>query len=549
TPVMCSYLLTDEKRLERNIKGSWVERNLGRLYRRALGRALDRPAVTAIIAASLLLAALATTLTFGSSFLPPFNEGALTVNISAMPGISLDESARIGRQAEQIMLSIPGVQAVARKTGRAELAEHSFDENYSELDVPFTLGKRSRDSFMAEVREKLSVLQGVSIEVGQPITHRMDHMLSGSRTNIAIKVFGDDLNDLYRTGNEIKEAIAGVSGIGDLFVEPLVETPQLKITPRREMLARYGIPVNRFAEFVETAFGGRQVSDVFIDEMRFPLVLRFSNEARGSLEGIRNAMIDTYDGQKVPLSFVADVTSSSGPHGINRENVKRKLVVSVNAAGRDVGSLVAEIRNRIDDNIKLPAGYRVEYGGQFESAARATRRILFASVLAVLAVFIVLYNEFRNSTLAWIVLLNLPLALIGGIFAIRLTTGVMSIPAIIGFITLFGIATRNGILLISRYLHLEGEDRNLKERIIHGSADRLNPILMTALTAALALIPLAAGGEKPGNEIQSPMAVVILGGLLSSTLLNIFVIPAVYFMISRKKPVLPENGGRQPDNL
>lgn len=535
TPVMCSYMLTDERRLERNIRGSWVERNLGRAYRSALGRALKRPVVAVVTAAVLFLAAVATTFSFGTEFLPPFNEGALTVNVAAMPGISLDESARTGREAEMIMLGIPGVESVARKTGRAELAEHSFDENYSELDVPFNPGKRTRDEFLADVRSRLSQVKGVNIEVGQPITHRMDHMLSGSRTNIAIKVFGDDLGDLYRTGNEIKEAIEDVPGIGDLFVEPLVETPQVKIVPRREMLARYGIPVNRFAGYVETALGGRQVSDVYVDDMKFPLVLRFNDESRGSLEGIRNAMIDTHDGTKVPLSFIADITSASGPHEINRENVKRKLVVSVNAAGRDIGSLVGEIRQRVNERVNLPAGYRVEYGGQFESASRATRRILLASVLAILAVFMVLYNEFRNSTLAWIVLINLPLALIGGIAAIRLTTGVMSIPSIIGFITLFGIATRNGILLISRYLHLEEEDRNLRERIIHGSADRLNPILMTALTAALALIPLVLGGDKPGNEIQSPMAVVILGGLLSSTLLNIFVIPSVYLMINLRK--------------
>jgi CzcA family heavy metal efflux pump len=535
TPVMCSYLLTDEKQLEKGLKGSWVERNLGSLYRRTLNRVIDRPRIVAAFTGVLFVAAIVISFTFGSTFMPPFNEGALTVNVWAFPGISLDESDKIGREAELIMLGIPEVTSVSRKTGRSELAEHSFGENVSELDVPFELGKRSRDEFLADVRAKLSHLKGVSIEVGQPITHRMDHMLSGSRTNIAIKIFGDDLNELFSVANEVHDAVEGVEGIGDLFVEQLVETPQLKINGNRGMLARYGIPVNRFARHVETAFGGVQVSDVYVDEMRFPLVLRYNEDNRGSIEAIKASMIDTYDGQKIPLSFVADIESGSGPHTINRENVKRKIVVSVNVSDRDVGSVVRDIRREIESKVTLPENYRIEYGGQFESASRASRRILFASFMAILAVFMVLYNEFRNSTLAWIVLLNLPLALIGGIFAIRLTSGVISIPSIIGFITLFGIATRNGILLISRYLHLEGEDPDLKTRIVHGSVDRLNPILMTALTAALALVPLALGGQKPGNEIQSPMAVVILGGLLSSTLLNIFIIPAIYFALNSKK--------------
>lgn len=535
TPVLCSYMLTDEKQLAKGLKGSWVERNLGSSYRRALRYTLDRPRIVAIISGVLVAGAIIVSLGFGSTFLPPFNEGALTVNVWAFPGISLDESVKIGRQAEKIIMDIPEVSAVSRKTGRAELAEHSFGENVSELDVPFSLEDRSRDEFMADVRERLSHLNGVSVEVGQPITHRMDHMLSGSRTSIAIKIFGDDLNELYRIGNEVQQAIEPVPGIGDLLVEQLVETPQLKINARREMLARYGIPINSFSSFVETAIGGKRVSDVYIDDMKFPVVLRFNVQTRGSIEGIKASMIDTYDGVKIPLSFVADIESSSGPHTINRENVKRKLVVSVNVSDRDVGSVVADIRKAVAEKVTLPENYRVEYGGQFESTTRASRRILFASLFAVLAVFMVLYNEFRSSTLAWIVLLNLPLVIIGGIFSIWLTSGVLSIPAIIGFITLFGIATRNGILLVSRYLHLEGEDPDLKSRIIHGSADRLNAILMTALTTALALVPLALAGHKPGNEIQSPMAIVILGGLLSSTLLNIFVIPTVYYLIKSRK--------------
>ena len=359
-------------------------------------------------------------------------------------------------------------------------------------------------------------------------------MLSGTKANIAIKLFGDDLNDLYVIANDIRSEIAGIEGIGDLNVEQLVETPQLKIKPNREMLARYGIGMNSFNSFVSIALGGQVVSDVYEEEKRFPLVLRYNDETRGTIEGISNAMIDTRDDKKVPLSFVADIESSSGPFSINRENVKRLIVVSVNSAGGDVGSVVNDIKKRINETIALPENYHIEYGGQFESAESATRRLITASIIAILVIFLILYQEFKNSSLALIVLLNLPLAIIGGIFAIKLSSNVVSIPSIIGFITLFGIATRNGILLISRYIHLKKDGMSLHERIRTGSADRLNPILMTALTAALALIPLALGGDKPGNEIQSPMAIVILGGLLSSTLLNIFIIPSVYYLIERR---------------
>jgi Cu/Ag efflux pump CusA len=378
-------------------------------------------------------------------------------------------------------------------------------------------------------------LPGASIEVGQPITHRMDNMLSGTKANIALKLFGSDINDLYRIANQIRSEIANIDGIGDLNVEQLVETPELKIKARREMLTRYGIDINSFNTFIKYAIGGQPVSDVYEEEKRFPLVLRYNDKARGTIEGIRNAMIDTYDGKKVPLSFVADIESSSGPGSINRENVKRKIVISVNVAGRDVGSVVKDIKNRVNERITLPEDYHIEYGGQFESAESATKRLLAASVAAILIIFLILYQEFKDSSLAVIILLNLPLALIGGIFAIKASSNVISIPSIIGFITLFGIATRNGILLVSRYIHLGKDGRDLNESIISGSIDRLNPILMTALTAALALIPLALGGDKPGNEIQSPMAIVILGGLLSSTLLNIFIIPSVYFVIQKRR--------------
>lgn len=535
TPVLCSLLLTNEKRLLKRSDGSWMETFLGKHYRRGLNHTLNRNSIVLGFSGLLLIIAIAVFTTLGRTFLPPFNEGALTINISASPGTSLEESAKIASEAEAMLLDIPEIISIGRKTGRAELAEHSFGENISEIDAPYKLKDRDVNDFLSDLRTRLNSLPGVNIEVGQPITHRMDHMLSGTKANIAIKIFGDDLNTLYALGTQIKSETEDIEGIGDINVEQLIETPQLKIKARREMLARYGIPMNSFTEFIRIALGGEKVSDVFEEEKKFPLVLRYNDETRGSFEGIRNSMIDSYDGEKIPLSFVADITSSSGAATINRENVKRKIVVSVNVVGRDIGSVLEEIRHNINSNISLPDDYRIEYGGQFESARSASMRLLISSLLALIIVFIILHQEFKNSRLAGIILINLPLALIGGIFAIKLSSGVVSIPSIIGFITLFGIATRNGLLLISRYETLKLENNGLKERIIKGSGDRLNPILMTALTAALALIPLAIAGDKPGNEIQSPMAVVILGGLLSSTLLNIFVVPSVYYLLNKNK--------------
>lgn len=535
TPVLCSYLLTNQKRLLRKARGSWVERNLTRIYTRSLAISLKKNTIIIITAAVLLVSALVVSTGFGSTFLPPFNEGALSINLTARPGISLEESSKIAREAEEILLDMPSISSLSRKTGRAEMAEHSFAENVSELDVPFKLNSMKRDEFFAELRSRLNELPGVSVEVGQPISHRMDHMLSGTRANIAIKIFGNDLNLLYRTASHIKDEISSTTGVADISVEQQIEAPQIKISLKRDMLARYGITVNDFTSFINTALHGKKVSDVFEEEKRFPLVLRYQETSRDNIAVIRNAMIDTYDGKKIPLSLVAGIESSSGPNMISRENIQRKIVVSVNVAGRDVGSVVRDIKANISENIDLPDNYIIEYGGQFESAASASRRLLVTSIMAILIVFMVLYQEFRNSRLAAVILLNLPLALIGGVYAIWLSSSVISIPGIIGFITLFGIATRNGLLLISRYEALARENMPLRERIITGSADRLNPILMTALTAALALIPLAVSGDKPGNEIQSPMAVVILGGLLSSTLLNIYLIPSVYFLMHSKR--------------
>ncbi len=537
TPVLCSYLLGNERRLLLRSEGSWMERFLNKHYSGSLSASLSKNRLVIGISGVLFVVAIGVFTTLGRTFLPPFNEGALTINLAAAPGTSLEESCNIAAKAEQMLLEMPEVIAVGRKTGRAELAEHSFGENVSEIDAPYRIIDRDVNEFLADVRAKLNTIQGINIDVGQPITHRMDHMLSGTKANIAIKIFGDDLNTLYAIGTQIKANTMDIAGIGDINVEQLIETPQIKIKANRDMLARYGIPLNNFTNFVRVALGGEKVSDVFEEEKKFPLVLRYEDSTRDNLEGIRNSMLDTYDGKKIPLSFVADIKSASGAAAINRENVKRKIVVSVNVADRDIGSVVNELQDRIEASITLPDDYRIEYGGQFESARSASIRLLITSILSLLIVFIILYQEFKNAKLAGIILLNLPLALIGGIFAIRLSSGVISIPSIIGFITLFGIATRNGLLLVSRYETLKKDGIRLKERIIKGSADRLNPILMTALTAALALIPLALAGDKPGNEIQSPMAVVILGGLLSSTLLNIYVVPSVYFLLNKKSDV------------
>lgn len=535
TPVLSSYFLTNEKKIRHAGSGSWTERKLNKIYLKALSYSLSKSKIVVVTISLVFALSVFLMTTSGSSFLPSFNEGALTINVSLMPGVSLNESSKVGIEAQKILLGIPEIRSVAARTGRSELSEHSFGENVTEIEAPFELERRSREEFFSDVRTRLRAIPGANIEVGQPVSHRMDNMLSGTRANIAIKIFGDDLNELYRIANNIRNEISGIEGIGDLNVEQLVESPEIKIKARREMLARYGISISAFNSFVKYALGGQTLSDVYENDMRFPLVLRFNDESRMSVDAIRNAMIDTYDGRKVPLSFVADIESSSGPHSISRENVKRKIVVSVNVADRDVGSVVKEIREAVGNEVMLPENYYVEYGGQFESAENATRRLMMASLMAILIIFALLYSEFKDPVLACIILLNLPLALIGGIFAVKASSDVISIPVIIGFITLFGIATRNGILLVSKYKQLRNDGLKLIDSIITGSVDRLNPILMTALTAALALIPLALGGNKPGNEIQSPMAVVILGGLLTSTILNIFVIPSVYMLIERRR--------------
>ena len=537
TPVLCSYLLRSKGNSnEANSGDSAVARTLKKAYGAVLEKALQHKRTVLGCTVLLFAVALGLFFTLGRSFLPPFNEGSFTINLSSLPGISLEESDAIGRRAEELLLTVPEIQTVARKTGRAELDEHSRGVNGSEIEAPFELTDRSRSEVVAEVREKLATLSGVNVEIGQPISHRIDAMLSGTKANIAIKLFGDDLNRMFSLASQIRDKIQDVEGVADLTVEQQIERPQLTLTPRREMLARYGITLPQFAEYVNACLAGEAVSQVYEQGKSFNLTVRLRDDLRDQASKIGDLMIDTGDGRQVPLSYVADIRSSMGPNSISRENVKRKIVISANVADRDLRSVVTDIQARIDADIKLPEGYHVEYGGQFESEQAASRTLLLTSLMSIVVIFLLLYHEFRSVRESAVILINLPLALIGGVFALLLTTGEVSIPAIIGFISLFGIATRNGMLLISHYNHLQRvEGYSLHDSIIRGSLDRLNPILMTALSSALALIPLALGGDLPGNEIQSPMAKVILGGLLTSTFLNGFIIPIVYLLIHTKK--------------
>lgn len=530
TPVLCSYLLGNDSGAKRE---PLLALRLKALYGSMLVRALRHSRTVLVCVGVCIVAAVAMFMSFGRSFLPPFNEGSFTVNVSTLPGISLEESDRIGRAAEQILLSVPEITTVGRKTGRAELDEHALGVNNSEIEAPFVLGSRSRDEVTDEIRRKMKALPGVNVEIGVPITHRIDAMLSGTRANIAIKLFGTDLNRMYEIGGKIKNAIGDIEGIADLNVEQQVERPQLKIVPKRDMLAEYGITMPQFAEMINVLLGGETVSQVYEDTRAFNLTVRVDDAGRSTMSSIRRLAVDA-NGRKVPLESIADVVSASGPDNISRENVARKVVVSANVSGRDLRGVVEDIRERIGREVSLPDGYYIEYGGQFESEQAASRTILIASVLSVIVILLLLYNEFRSFLQAAVILVNLPLALIGGVAAVYATSGIMSIPAIIGFISLFGIATRNGMLLIERYNSLRAEGMAVYDSIIKGSTDRLNPILMTALSSAMALIPLALGGDLPGNEIQSPMAKVILGGLISSVALNGFVIPVMYRYMAEK---------------
>ncbi len=534
TPLLARMMLSHERYLKKNEKDKWLVRKLTGLYQQSLRWSLNHKKVILISIATLFVASLIIMTTLGRSFLPEFNEGSLTLSVVTTPGTSLDETDRLGNLVERELLAIPEITSTARRTGRGELDEHSQSTNGAEVDVNFTLGARSQEEFLAEVRHTLSHIPGIAFSVGQPLGHRIDHMLTGTRANIAIKLFGNDLNRMFTVGNQIKGAIDDIDGLVDVNVDQQVEVPQIQIRADRDLLWRYGITMHEFNEYVALAFGEEKLGDIYEGQWSFDLVLRLDKEYTRDIEGIRNALITGHDGRTVPLEQVADIVSVSGPDAISRENVQRKVVVSANVAGRDLRGTVKELQERIGERIDLPEGYRVEYGGQFESEARASRTLLITSLLAIVVIFLLLYQEFRNFRLAGIILLNLPLALIGGLFAILVTSKVLSIPAIIGFITLFGIATRNGILLVSRYQRMQAEGVGLLETILRGSADRLNPILMTALTAALALIPLALKGNLSGNEIQSPMAKVILGGLITSTFLNIYIVPIVYSILRKR---------------
>lgn len=535
TPLLCHLILSNDKYLSKNEKDSWLTRKLSAGYYHSLSWVLGKKKLVISATVILLVGSFVTLLSMGQSFLPDFNEGSATISAVAKPGVSLEVNNQLGNLIETELLKIPEVTATARRTGRGELDEHSQATNSAEIDVQFVLKDRSRDEVFNDMRKCMASIPGIAATVGQPLGHRIDHMLSGTRASIAIKLFGTDISRMYMIGNQIKSEIEGIEGLVDVSVEQQTETPQFQVRANRAALAKYGITMEHFNKFIELAFAGVRLSDVYEGQRSFDLILRLNKNYTESIEDVKNALIDTGDGGKVPLSEVAEIVSVGGPNTVSRENVQRKLVVSANVSGRDLGSAVDDIRSKIEETIKLPEGYRVEYGGQFESAQSATRTLALTTVIAIFVIFLMLYGEFKSASLSGIVLITLPLALIGGVFAVAATSGVVSIPSIIGFITLFGVATRNGILLISKYKHLQEEGEPLRQTVLDGSIDRLNPILMTALTSALALIPLIINGDKPGNEIQSPMAVVVLGGLLTSTLLNIYVMPIIYEWYAKRK--------------
>lgn len=534
TPVLCAYLLSprhrDTETLDREPRTAAA---LRRIYSHALTGAIRHSRVLLWATGILFAAAIAAFFTLGRSFLPPFNEGSLTINIATLPGVSLEESDRIGRMAEEIVMNVPEVKTVGRKTGRAELAEHSFGPNVSELDVPYELSDRSRNEMVRDIRQRLAVLPGTNIEIGQPISHRIDAMLSGTEAQIAVKIFGDDLATLYRLAEQIKSSVADIPGLVDISIEQQIDRPEIIIRPRREVLARHGITMKAFSDALSTTISGTRVSQVYENGLPYDITLIATPDARTSIDALGDIMLDGAQG-KVPLAEVAEITSKAGPNVVNRENVKRRLVMSANVDGRDLRGVVDDIRDRVASKVTLPADYYITYGGQFESEQSASRTLALTSMAALLIVLMLLYGQFKNWTESFIILLNIPLALIGGVFILVFTGADLNIPAIIGFISLLGITTRNGMLLISRYKSLGAEGLSLDERVVRGSSDRLLPIVMTALTSALALIPLAINGDHTGNEIQSPLATVILGGLVTSTILNVFVVPVVYRLIFRK---------------
>lgn len=534
TPLLSKMLLANEKFLTKNQEDKWLTRTLKRHYLHSLQLAFKHSKIVIATVAVLLISAITICFTLGRSFLPEFNEGSLTLSVVTQPGTALDESNLLGNMVEQTLLEIPEVTSTCRRTGRGELDEHSQATNSAEIEVNFNLSERPREEFVAEVRQKLAAIPGIASTVGQPLGHRIDHMISGTKANVAIKIFGTDLNNMYTTGMQIQNIISQIDGVVDANVEQQVEVPQLQIKPQRDLMAQYGITMEQFHEFVNTVLGGAKLGDIYENSCRYDLIVRLDSTYIQSIDNLKTLLIDTYDGKKVPLEQIAEITSTVGPNSISRENAQRKVVVSANIAGRDLRGAVREMQEKIEQQISLPEGSRIEYGGQFESEAAASRMLFITFCLALVIILLLLFREFKNLKLAVIILLNLPLALIGGAFAIRFTSGILSIPAIIGFISLFGITTRNSILLISNYLRLQKQELEIDEVVVRGSTDRLNAILMTALTSTLALIPMAMNGEMSGNEIQSPMAIVILGGLITSTILNIYVMPIIYRWLCKK---------------
>ncbi len=533
TPALCSYLLSSKALNKKLDKEPFITGKLKTLYGKSLKIVMGYPKTLIGCTIGLFIIAVILFCGLGRSFLPGFNEGSFTINVSTLPGISIEESDRIGRLAEELILSVPEVQTVARKTGRAELDEHALGSNVSEIEAPYKLSGRSRREVSNEIRQKLKQLPGCNIEVGQPISHRIDAMLSGTEAQIAIKLFGDDLSLLSAKGEEIKSAIKSIDGIVDVNMEQQLGRPQIDIKPNYPMLAYYGIPLSQFSKFINVVFSGQQVSVMYEKGFPYNVTVKVNPDTYSTIQSIGDLLIDSPQG-KVPLEYVADIVSTTGPNTINREDVNRRIVISANVDGRDLKSTVDDINNVIKTKINLPQGYIVKIGGQFESEAAASRTLLTTSLLSIMIIFMLLYGEFKRMSLSLLILVNMPLAVIGGVFILVLTNSEMNIPAIIGFISLIGISTRNGMLLINRYTHLKEEGLQLNDQIFKGSVDRLTPIMMTALTSALALIPLALRGSEAGNEIQAPMATVILGGLITSTILNIYVVPVLYRYIELK---------------
>ena len=527
TPVLAAIMLPSSRNLDSDHEG-WLAGFLKPVYRRTLDLALKHNWAVIALLLALLASAVVLGPQLGRAFLPEFNEGALTVSYVTAPDTSLDESDKIGRDAEIRLLANDGVVSVQRRTGRAELDEHAQPVNAGELEVVLDLGAVEREVAMQQARDSLADIAGVQFTVGQPISHRIDHMLSGTRASIAVKIFGPELPKLRQIAAQVEQEMEAVDGVVDLAVEPMVNTPQIAIRFDREAMALHGVTSAQLAHIVEVAFSGEAAGRVLEGQQAFEIVVRYEDASRDSFESLGEALVQTPDGSLLPLSALAQIEYDLGPNQIGRENAQRKLVVQANTAGRDLGSVIADIQSRIDASLELPQNYYIEYGGQFESEQAASRTIALMSLVSLALIILILFYEFGNLRDTAFALVNLPLALIGGIWSVWLSDGIVSVASLVGFITLFGIASRNGILLIAHYQNLMREGKSLPEAVTQGSVERLNPILMTALTAALALIPLAMGIGQPGKEIEAPMAIVILGGLITATFLNMIVVPALY---------------------